>query len=75
MHVVCGGHCWQLGSIAFLATETTGGEILVAFWPKHELRSNFRVPNFKNLPNFKIFLGKHAPRPPYLVHTAIAVTV
>ena len=37
----------QLGSIGSLATETTGGEILVAFWPKHGLRSDLRVPNFK----------------------------
>ena len=41
------GHFWQLGSIASLATETTGGEILVAFWPKHGLRSDLRVPNLK----------------------------
>ena len=33
-----------------LAAETTGGEKLVAFWPKHDLRSNLRVPNFKNFP-------------------------
>ena len=59
MGVVRSGHFWQLGSIASLATETTGGEILVAFWPKHGLRSDLRVPNFK-----KIFLGEHAPRPP-----------
>ena len=40
----------QLGSIASLATETTGGDILVIFWPKHGLRSDFRMPNlsFKN---------------------------
>ena len=44
---MCGGHFWQLGSIASLATETTGGVILVAFWPKHALRSDLRVPNFK----------------------------
>ena len=30
-----------------LDTETTGGEILVAFWPKHGLRSDLRVPNLK----------------------------
>ena len=30
MGVVCSGHFWPLAS---LATETTGGEILVAFWP------------------------------------------
>ena len=57
MQVVLGGHFWQLGSIASLATETTGGVILVAFWSKHGLRSDLRVPNLK------IFLGKHAPRP------------
>ena len=32
------GHFWQFGSITFLATETTDGEILVAFlaqtWPQ-----------------------------------------
>ena len=38
-------HFWQLGSIASLATEPTGGVILVAFWPKHGLRSDLRVPN------------------------------
>ena len=59
MGVVRSGHFWQLGSIASLATETTGGEILVAFWPKHDLRSDLRVPNLK-----KHFLGEHAPRPP-----------
>ena len=46
MRVMCGGHFWQFGSIASLATETTDGEILVAFWPKHGLRSDLRVPNF-----------------------------
>ena len=48
MGVVRSGHFWQLGSIASLATETTGGEILVAFWVKHGLRSDLRVPNFKH---------------------------
>ena len=38
---------WQLGSTA---TETTGGVIVVTFWPKHGLRSDLRVPNFKNFP-------------------------
>ena len=33
MRIVCGGHSWQFGSIASLARETTGGEILVAVWP------------------------------------------
>ena len=37
----------QLGSIASLATETTGGMILVEFWSKYGLRSDLRVPNFK----------------------------
>ena len=38
MGVVRSGHFWQLGSITSLATETTettGGEILAAFCPKH----------------------------------------
>ena len=35
MGIVRNGHFWQLGSIAHLAAETTGGEILVAIWPKH----------------------------------------
>ena len=56
MGVVHSGHFWQLGSMASVATETTGGEILVPFWPQHGLRSDLRVPNF--------FLGEHAPRPP-----------
>ena len=42
MRIVRGGHSWQLGSIASLARETTGGEILVAVWPKHGLRSNLK---------------------------------
>ena len=33
--------------ITSLVTETTGGEILVAFWPKHGRRSDLRVPNLK----------------------------
>ena len=41
-----------------LATETTSGEIVVAFWLKHDLRIDLRVPNFKNLP------GGACPRPP-----------
>ena len=49
MHVVRGGYFWQLGSIS-LAPDTTGGVILVAFWPKHGLRSDPRVPKFKNFP-------------------------
>ena len=47
MGIMYSGHLWQLGLIASLATETTGGEILIAFWPKHGLRSHFRVPNLK----------------------------
>ena len=50
MHIVRGCHFWQLGSIASLAGETTGWEILVAVWPKHGLRSNLRVPNLKIFP-------------------------
>ena len=44
MGVVRSSHFWQLGSSTSLATETTGGEILVAFWPKHGLRSDLGVP-------------------------------
>ena len=44
MHVVCGGHFWQFGSIASLTTETTDGGL---FWPKHG-PNDLRVPNFKN---------------------------
>ena len=58
MRVVRGGHFWQLGLIASLDTETTDGEILVAFWPKHGLRSDLRVPNLKNFP------GGACPRTP-----------
>ena len=54
MGVVRSGHFWQFAS---LATETTGGEILVAFWSKHGLRSDLRVPNFP---------GGAASRPPSL---------
>ena len=43
---------------ASLAAETTCGEILAAFWPKHDLRSNLRVPKFKN------FLGGACPQTP-----------
>ena len=57
MGVMRSSQFWQLGSIASLATETTGGEILVAFWPKHGLRSDLGVPQ-----------GEHAPRPPWLIH-------
>ena len=56
--VLYSGHFWQLGSIASLVTETTGGEILVAFWAKHGLRSDLRVPNLINFP------GETSPRPP-----------
>ena len=47
MRVMRGGHFWQFGSIASLATESTDGEI---FWPKHGLRSDLRVTNLKNFP-------------------------
>ena len=36
----------QLLQMASLAAETTGGQILIAFLPKHGLRSDLRVPNF-----------------------------
>ena len=50
MGVVRSSHFWQLGSIASLATETTGRKILVAFRPKHGLRSSLRVPNLNFFP-------------------------
>ena len=59
MRIVRGGHFWQFGSIASLATETTDGEILVALLAKKkasEAISECLILNF--------FLGKHAPRPP-----------
>ena len=40
----------QLGLIASLATESTGGEILAAFLDQNGLRSDLRVPNLKNFP-------------------------
>ena len=67
MRDVRGGHFWQLGSIASPATKTTGGVILVAFWPKHGLRSHPRVPNFK------IFLGGACPQTPLACSYRMAV--
>ena len=61
MGVVGSGHFWQLGSIASLATETTGGEILVPFRPKHGLRSDLKVPNFRDFS-----WGSMPPDPPSL---------
>ena len=49
----------QLGSIASLATEITGCEILVAIQPKHSLRSDLRVSNCK-----KKFPGGACPQIP-----------
>ena len=49
----------QLDSIpskGFTSCRTTGGEILVAFWPKHDLRSNLMVPILK------LFLGGACPQ-------------
>ena len=57
MHVKClcevviSGSSVQLLQKASLAAETAGGEILVAFWPKHDLRSNLRVPNLSMPPS------------------------
>ena len=58
MGIICSHHFWQIGSITSLATETTGREILVAFWPKHGLRSDLRVPNLK------MFHGGACPQTP-----------
>ena len=63
MRVVRGGDFWQLGSITSLGTETTGGDILVAFWSKHDLRSDLRVPNSKNFS-----WGSMPPDPPSLAN-------
>ena len=47
---VISGSTVQLLQMASLATETRGGQILIAFLPKHGLRSDLRVPNLKNFP-------------------------
>ena len=60
MCIVRGGHFWQLGSIASLATETT---ILVVFVP------NMALEAISEWLIVKIFLGEHPPTPPLLVHT------
>ena len=59
MRVVQGGHFWQFGSIASLATETTDGEILVAFFGP-----NMASEAISECLILKIILGEHAPRPP-----------
>ena len=53
----------QLGLVAsngFTSCRNYRWDILVAFWPKHGLRSDLKGPNLK------VFLGEH---PVYLVHT------
>ena len=52
---VVSGSTVQSLQMASLAAETTGGEVLVAFWPKHGLRSDLKVPNLQN------FLGGAYP--------------
>ena len=47
-HARCARWSFLAARFIRLATETTSGEIVVAFWPKHSLRS--RAPNFKNPP-------------------------
>ena len=64
MRVMRGAYFWQFGSIASLPTETTDGEILVAF-----LGPNMASEAISECQIFKNFPGGHAPRPPYLVHT------
>ena len=70
MHVVRGGHFWQFGSIASLATETTDGEILVAFlaqtWPQKRSQSA----KFK-----KFFWGSMPPDPLACSHLTHAMAV
>ena len=48
MRVVRGGHFWQFGSIASLGTETTDGEILVAFlvWASEAISECLILKNF-----------------------------
>ena len=48
-HARCARRSFLAARFIHLATETTGGEIVVAFWRKHTLRSDLRVPNFKNV--------------------------
>ena len=50
MGIVRGDHFWQLGSIASSSYRNYRWEIVVAFWPKHGLRGDLRVPNFKIFP-------------------------
>ena len=64
MRVVRDAYFWQFGSITSLPTETTDGEILVAFLAKHGLRSDLRVPNLKFFS-----WGSMPPRLPYLLPT------
>ena len=56
-----GGHFWQFGSIASVATETT--ILVVSFCPKHDLRSDLKVPNSKN------FSGGACPQTPPTLFT------
>ena len=59
MRVVRGGHFWQFGSIASLATETTDGEILVAFFGP-----NMASEAISECLILKIFLGGVCPQTP-----------
>ena len=59
MRVVRGGHFWQFGSIASQATETTDGEILVAFFGPNKASEAI-----SECLILKFFLAEHAPRPP-----------
>ena len=70
--VVISGSSVQSLQKASLAAETTGREILVTFWLKHDLRNNLRVPNLK------IFRGEHALDPPSLLtfmHCSSVITM
>ena len=73
MRVVRGAYFWKFGSIACLPTETTNGEILVAFLAQTWPQKRSQIKKFPWGGG-----GGHAPRPPYLVHTyahAMAVPV
>ena len=59
MRVMRGAYFWQFGSIASLPTETTDGEILVAF-----LGPNMASEAISECQILKNFPGGACPRPP-----------
>ena len=67
MRVMRGAYFWQFGSIASLPTETTDGEILVAFLGPNMVSE--AISECQNLKNFPGGACPQAPSPPYLVRT------